>query len=157
MKPSSRGHGIRVLLSASLAASLGYSPGRLLAQDRQPSAAEAAVRAIALGFNDALARGDSIGALAMLSDDAVILEGGRTESKEQYRSGHVRADIAFAFAVKKETLADGVTVTGDVALYTRRYRSTGRYRDREIDRTSTEAMVLVRTADGWRIRQIHWQ
>ena len=117
---------------------------------------DAAVRAVARAFGEALARGDSTAALALLHDDVRILEGSRTETKAQYRSGHLRADIAFASAVKSETLRDAVTVTGDVALYTRRSRTTGRYRERDIDRTSEEAMLLVRMPDGWRIRHIHW-
>jgi ketosteroid isomerase-like protein len=138
-----------------LAALLG--PGPLVAQEKPESPDQIAARTVARGFADALARADSLGALGMLADDAVILEGDHAESKQEYRSGHVRADVAFASAVKTETLSDAVTVTGDVALYTRRSRTTGRYRDRDIDRTSAEAMVLQRTPDGWRIRQIHWR
>ena len=93
----------------------------------------------------------------MLAEDVQIREGGRSETKAQYRSGHLRGDIAYASAVTSELLSDAVTISGDVALYTRRYRTTGRYRDRDIDRTSNESMVLVRTADGWRIRLVHWE
>lgn len=117
---------------------------------------EAEVRAAARALSEALARGDSAAALASLHDDVLILEGARTETKDQYRSGHLRADIAFASAVTRETLREGVTITGDLALYTRQYRTTGRYRDRDIDRTSSEALLLVRTAAGWRIRHVHW-
>ena len=145
----------RCLLGAAVV--LGaLPPGPALAQEI--SADEAAVRAAAHALGDALARGDSLAVLALLDEDVLILEGGGTETKEEYRSGHLRADIAFAGAatVTRETLREGVTVTGDVALYTRQYRTTGRYRDREIDRTNHEALVLVRTAQGWRIRHVHW-
>jgi ketosteroid isomerase-like protein len=117
---------------------------------------ETEVRAVARGFKEALARGDSLGALALLHPGVLILEGSARETKEEYRSGHLAADIAYAMAVQQETLRDGVTITGEVALYTRQYRATGRYRDRDVDRTGIEALILTRTPDGWRIRHVHW-
>jgi ketosteroid isomerase-like protein len=118
---------------------------------------EADVRAVARGFRDALARGDSTAALGYLTDDVQILEGGRAETKEQYRSGHLAADIRFASSVKSETVSEGVTLHGETAHYTQSYRVTGTSaRGAPIDRTSSEAMVLVRTPAGWRIRSIHW-
>jgi len=141
------------LVALGLLASLA---AHLQAQD--PLEPDAEVIAVAHAFTAALAAGDSLAALGLLHDEVRILEGGRMETKEQYRSGHLRADIGFASAptVARETLGEGVTVTGDVALYTRQYRTTGRYRDRDLDRTSSEALVLVRTPEGWRIRHVHW-
>jgi ketosteroid isomerase-like protein len=122
-----------------------------------PSTPEDEVRAVARAFKEALARGDSTAALAYLHDDVLILEGGRAETKMQYRSGHLAADIRFASSVKSETLRDGVTMHGDVALYTQSYRVTGTSsRGEPIDRTSSEALLLVRTTAGWRIRNVHW-
>ena len=127
---------------------------------QQPAAAggpEADVRAVAQAFGEALAKSDSTKALSLLHPDVLILEGSRAETKEQYRSGHLAADIRYAASVRRETLRDGVTILGESALFTRQQRSTGTSsRGAPIDRTSTEAMVLVRTPDGWRIRSIHW-
>jgi ketosteroid isomerase-like protein len=115
------------------------------------------VRNAAHAFKDALARGDSVAALGYLTDDVLILEGGRAETKTQYRSGHLAADIRFATSVKSETVREGVTIHGEVALYTQSYRVTGTSaRGDPIDRTSSEAMTLVRTPAGWRIRGLHW-
>jgi ketosteroid isomerase-like protein len=134
------------------------SPGAVIAQ--QPAAGQAEdaeVRAAARGFKDALARGDSIAALSYLTDDVLILEGGRAETKQQYRSGHLAADIRFASSVRSETVREGVTILGDIALYSQSYRVTGTSaRGAPIDRTSSEAMVLARTPAGWRIRSVHW-
>jgi hypothetical protein len=44
----------------------------------------------------------------------------------------------------------------DVAIYTREFRSRGRFRDRDVDRVGTETMVLVRTGERWKVRHIHW-
>jgi ketosteroid isomerase-like protein len=126
---------------------------------QQPSAsgAEDEVRAVARGFAAALSGGDSIAALGYLHEEVRILEGARAETKEEYRSGHLGADIRYASSVQSETLREGVTLTGDVALYTRQYRVPGTSgRGGPIDRTNSEAMVLVRTPAGWRIRDIHW-
>lgn len=124
---------------------------------QEPSSPEAEVRAVAAGFSDALAQGDSLRVLSYLHDDVLILEGSRAETKEQYRSGHLAADIRFASTVQRETVRDGATITGETALYTRQYRVTGTSgRGEPIDRTSTEALVMVRTPEGWRIRHVHW-
>jgi ketosteroid isomerase-like protein len=143
--------------SLLLLAGLLIAAAPLRAQQPPTDGPEAEVRAVALAFREALSSGDSLAALAVLHDDVRILEGARAETKEQYRSGHLAADIRFATSVESETLRDGVTLTGDVALYTRQYRVTGTSaRGGPIDRTAVEAMVLVRTPAGWRIRDVHW-
>jgi ketosteroid isomerase-like protein len=118
---------------------------------------EAAVKAAAQGFAQALAKGDSTAALGFLHDEVLILEGVRAENKAQYRSGHLSADIRYLASVKSENTREGVTISGDTALYTRDSHITGTSaRGTAIDRTSAESMVLVRTAQGWKIRHIHW-
>jgi len=117
---------------------------------------EETVRSVARSFGEALTRGDSVAALALLHPEVLIFEDGRAETKEQYSRAHIRADIAFASAVRMETLRDTVIVHGDLAVYARDYRARGRHRDREVDFTATETMVLVRMPDGWRILHIRW-
>jgi ketosteroid isomerase-like protein len=155
-----------VLWLGAASPALAQTNGRLAVEDRsveapaahvQTPGQEADARAAARGFKDALARGDSTAALGYLTDDVLILEGGRAETKAQYRSGHLAADIRFASSVRSETVSEGVTLHGDTAHYTQSYRVTGTSaRGAPIDRTSSEAMVLVRTPAGWRIRSIHW-
>ena len=144
-------------LAHVLALALGLTLAPQHTRAQQPQTPDAEVRALAQAFSDALARGDSTAALALLHADVLILEGRNTETKEQYRSGHLAADIRYAASVKRETLREGVTLLGESALYTSQKRVTGTSaRGTAIDRTSTEAMVLVRTPEGWRIRSIHW-
>lgn len=128
----------------------------LQAQDASANAAEAEIRSVVTSYGRALAAGDSLAALALLHDDVVIYEAGHAETREQYRSGHLGSDMAFASAVKRTTIADDVLITGDAALYTSEYTAAGRFRNRDIDSHGTETMVLLRTADGWKIRHIHW-
>ena len=128
------------------------SPPQLAAQGVE----ETAVRAVAAAFGQALAAGDSTAALALLHPDVVIFEGGRWESLSEYRSGHLRGDMAYLQAVKQATLRGAVTIMGDFALVTSESSTTGTYRERAVDSIGVETLVLLRTVDGWRIRHIHW-
>jgi ketosteroid isomerase-like protein len=126
------------------------------ASAQQPPQEEAAVRAVASAFSQALASGDSTAALALLHDEVVIFEGGSWETLEHYRSGHLRADMRFLQATKQEALRDVVSISGDLALLTRESSTTGTVGERAIDSIGVETMILVRTPDGWKIRHIHW-
>lgn len=126
------------------------------AQTAPADTVEIAVRRVVDGFGRALASGDSAAALALLDTDVIIYEGGHAENREQYRSGHLSNDIAFASAVSRKTIEDQVFVRGDIAVYTSRNQATGRFRNRDINRSGTETIVLVRTPAGWLIRHIHW-
>lgn len=108
-------------------------------------------------FHRALAAGDSVAALALLAPDVVILESGGAETREQYRGHHLPGDIAFARAVpsRRETLA--VTVQGDVAWVAGTSIVQGQFRERAINSSGAELIVLSRSPSGtWLIRAIHW-
>lgn len=139
-----------------LLAAILFVPTLLHAQAASEGARDAEVREVVREFHAALAGGDSLRALEHLHPDVVVYEGGHAESLAEYRSGHLRSDIMFAAAVRREITADAVTLWHDAALYTAETHTTGRWRDREIDSHATETIVLVRTGDGWRIRHIHW-
>lgn len=127
-----------------------------LAAQATDAAGERDVLTVVEGFHAALESGDSARALAYLHPHVVIYEGGHAESLAEYRSGHLAGDIAFASATNRQLTHSSLAVWGDQALYTSTSRTTGQYRGREIDSRGTETIVLVRTAEGWRIRHIHW-
>lgn len=116
----------------------------------------AAVAQAVTDYHAALARGDSAAALALLAPDAVILESGGLESRDEYRAHHLPADIGFARAVPSRRGPIRVTLAGDVAWAVSSSETTGTFRDRAINSTGVELMVLSRTPEGWRIRAIHW-
>lgn len=120
------------------------------------SSDSAAIAQVVLEFHAALAAGDSSGALRLLSDDAVILESGGTETREEYRTGHLAGDIAYAAAVARTQGPLRVIVNGDVGWASSTSRMSGTFRDREVNSQSAELMVLRRTDAGWRIVAIHW-
>jgi hypothetical protein len=51
-------------------------------------------------YHRALAAGDSTAALTLLAPDAVILESGGVETRDEYRGHHLPGDVAFARAVR---------------------------------------------------------
>lgn len=108
-------------------------------------------------YGAALVAGDSVTALSLLAPDAVILESGGVESREQYRNHHLPGDIAFARAVRTADSPIRVVVSGDVAWASSTSVAQGEYRGRAINTAGAELMVLTRGADSrWRIRAIHW-
>jgi ketosteroid isomerase-like protein len=107
-------------------------------------------------FHEALSAGDSSTALALLALDATILESGDIESRDEYRSHHLAADIAFSRAVASQPGPRKVTIQGDAAWVSSTSVTQGEYRGRQVNSISAELMVLTRTPQGWTIRAIHW-
>jgi ketosteroid isomerase-like protein len=122
----------------------------------QASADSAAVAATVDRFHAAVVAGDSTLALSLLTNDVTVMESGGIETREEFRSHHLAADIAFAQAVKSERGPKRVMVRGDAAWVTSASTTTGDYRGRQVNSTGAELMVLTRTPQGWRIAAIHW-
>jgi ketosteroid isomerase-like protein len=114
------------------------------------------VVAVIAAYHAALAAGDSTAALALLGPDAIIVESGGIETRDEYRSHHLPGDIAFARGVKSERGPMRVIVQGDIAWATSTSTTQGEYRGRQINSLGAELMVLSRTPNGWKIRAIHW-
>ncbi|MCI0432251.1 MAG: nuclear transport factor 2 family protein [Gemmatimonadetes bacterium] len=132
------------------------TPALAAAQEPVRDRDRSEVREVVHSFHAALAAGDSAAAIRYLHEDVTIYESGRAETLADYRSGHLRSDVAFAQAVQRARTSEDVQLWQDIALYTSQTRTTGRYRGRDIDSRGVESMLLVRTTDGWRIRHIHW-
>ena len=119
------------------------------------SDSSAVVAAVAT-FHARLAAGDSTGALAMLAPDAVVLEAGGLESRHEYHQHHLAADIEFAAAVPSVRIVRQVEVLGDMAWVASTSISTGTFKDRAINSSGAELVVLTRSGDRWLIASIHW-
>ena len=148
--------GVAALVIVGALAAARARPADAQAPTARAPTDSAAAAAVVERYHRALAEGDSAGALALLGDDAVILESGEVESREEYRAHHLPADIAFARAVRGERSAVRVSVRGDVAWATSTSTTTGQYRGRAVNSVGAELMVLTRAADGWKISAIHW-
>lgn len=115
-----------------------------------------AVAATVAAFHSALTGGDTANVMRLLAPDVRIMESGGLETREEYRSHHLPGDIAFAAAVAREVGAVEVNVVGDVAWAVSTSRTSGTFRDRQVNSVGVELMILTRGDDGWRIRAIHW-
>ncbi|MEJ7810241.1 MAG: DUF4198 domain-containing protein [Gemmatimonadaceae bacterium] len=142
--------------AAAAAARSGAPDGALAGAARAAPSDSADVTAVVARYHAALAAGDSAAALALLAPDAVVLESGGVETRDEYRSHHLPADIGFARAVPSTRGALRVVVRGDVAWATSTSTTQGQYQGRAINSAGAELMVLAREAAGWRIRAIHW-
>ena len=150
----------RWVLAASLLVTI---PGVATAQNSHAplstvltSEAQEAAKAVD-AFHAALAKGDGATAAALLAEDVLIYEGGHAErSRAEYASHHAGADAAYAAAVPAKLTQRSGVVEGGVAWVTSESRATGKYKDKPVDRVTTETMILRRTAEGWRIVHIHW-
>lgn len=138
----------------ALAIAAGILPGSANAQ--APRGEQQAVVDVVRAFHDAIAQGDSLAALRLLAEDALILESGGLETRSDFRSHHLPADITFARAVPVQRADPVVTVVGDVAWVVSTSRTTGTLRDRPINSAGAELVVLTRAPAGWQIRAIHW-
>ncbi|HET7229921.1 MAG TPA: nuclear transport factor 2 family protein [Longimicrobium sp.] len=143
------------ILSATAAVPLsaqGHAPSHRSAAGGDSAAVAQTVER----FHRALAAGDSSAALALLASDVVIQESGDQESRAEYRSHHLAADIEFARAVPSRQGPIRVRVRGDAAWATSTTTTQGEFRGRAINSAGAEMMVLTREPGGWRIAAIHW-
>jgi ketosteroid isomerase-like protein len=136
--------------------SVSFATERVHAQHIGTHSDSAAVVTMVERYHRAMESADSAAALLLLTSDAVILESGGIETREQYRSHHLQADIAFARAVKSERGPIRVVVRGDVAWAASTSTAHGEFRGRAVNSVGAELMALTRTPDGWKISAIHW-
>lgn len=109
-------------------------------------------------FRAALSRGDSAAALDLLAPDVVVLESGGVETRSEYRSHHLAADIQYARAVPGSHTLAHAAVHGDVAWVSSTSVTKGQVKGRAIDSVGAELIVLSRrdAQSPWHIRAIHW-
>ncbi len=116
----------------------------------------AAVVAVAAAFHAKLAAGDSIGVMALLAPDAMILEAGGIETRHEYQDHHLPGDIAYAAAVPSVRTVRHVNVRGDMAWIASTSVTTGTFKERAINSSGAELMVLMRQGKDWLVSGVHW-
>jgi ketosteroid isomerase-like protein len=115
-----------------------------------------AVAATVQSFHAALSSGNAEAAARLLAPDAVVLEGGEKETREEYIGHHLLEDIKFAKAVPSTRSQPEITVAGDVAWANSTSVTQGTYQSKALNLIGAELIVLTRTSSGWQIRAIHW-
>jgi ketosteroid isomerase-like protein len=112
---------------------------------------------IVRAFHAALTAGDSAAALSLLDPEVKIFEaGGMESSRNEYRSHHLGADMAFAENVARDVTVVDAGESGDIAWVLAAISTAGAFRGREIDTRGTETMILRKNGGGWQIIHIHW-
>jgi len=94
--------------------------------------------------------------MALLASDAMILEAGLAQTRAEYERHHLQEDIEFARAVPSVRSILSAQIKADVAWLVSTSRTNGTFHRREVDSAGIELMVLTKSAQGWRIRAIHW-
>jgi ketosteroid isomerase-like protein len=141
---------IVLLANACLLITTGQSFG-------EPAAVDAAtITSTAEAFHKALAAGEADRAMSLLSADALIVEGGAVQTRDEYQREHLAEDIAYARAVPSTPRDVVIRQEGNVAWVTSTFRLTGEFHDKQVDDLAAETMVLKKIPAGWRIRTIHW-
>ncbi len=142
-------------LIALVAAHALHAPAAVAPSAVEPAAAGAA--AAVDRFHAALKAGDGKRALRLLADDALIFESGHVEeNKAEYQAVHLDGDMEYLRGVDDRTVSRTGRATGNLAWIASQGLSSGTYNGKPVDRTTTETMVLRRTAGQWRIVHIHW-
>lgn len=107
-------------------------------------------------FHEALRNGNAEVVKQLLAPDAIVVEGGQVESREQYLSHHLAADIEFAKAVQSKPLSSQTTLNGATAWVSSTSTSEGQLRGRAVKLRGAELVVLTQSASSWVIRAVHW-
>ncbi len=114
-------------------------------------------RKVVEAFHKALAAGDLDGAVRRLHIGVTVYEqGGVERSAREYVNHHLRADMEFAQATRREVSNFVSGRSDDLAWEACETRTTGTFKDKPVDVRGTETMILRRGDDGWRIHHIHW-
>lgn len=116
----------------------------------------AGVVAIVEQFHAALKSGDSSFVMRLISEDAVMMEGGTVENRALYVANHLPADIELEQAVPVVRSPIRAAVLGDAAWATSTYEVVGTFKGKPVNALGTELIVLSKVPDGWRIRALSW-
>ena len=118
---------------------------------------EADVKAAIETFYAAMKKGDPKAAMAMIAPDAVFVESGRLETRQQYEESHLPSDIDFEKQITGTRGPWRITINGNTAWGIASTEYKGPVDGRELSFVSTQLAVVTRGEDGkWLIRSIHW-
>jgi ketosteroid isomerase-like protein len=138
----------------TLVIALCTTSGRLQGQGARPDSAGAV--ATVARFHAALAAQDSVRALSLLASDVLVLESGAIQTRAEYLSHHLGADMKAMQGAKGVRSLVRVTMLGDAAYVVSKTATPANNADGSNASEMAEIMVLSRTGDGWTIRAIHW-
>jgi len=121
-----------------------------------PAEDAAGVTATVDAFYGAMKAGNTAAAMQTLAPDALFIEGGRLETRAEYESNHLPADIEFERAVNGKRSPLRITFNGDTAWVIATTEFEGTFEGAPVNFVSAQLMVLTRDNGPWTIRTIHW-
>ena len=130
------------------------APGIAVAQSARTDSANA-VAAIEQ-FHNALAASDSVLAVSLLTDDVAIIESGTIQSRAEYLSHHLGADMKASQGGKGVRTLVKVTVVSTMAYVVSKTETPPSGVEGNTGSELAELMVVSKTANGWKIRAVHW-
>jgi ketosteroid isomerase-like protein len=123
----------------------------------QPTAeTQAEVRDTLEAFYAAMKNGDRAAAMSHIAEDAVFVEGGRLETRQEYEENHLPNDIGFEKQVTGKRGEWKITIEDNTAWAIATTEYDGIFDGAPVAFTSAQLAVLSRDAGAWRIRSIHW-
>jgi uncharacterized membrane protein/ketosteroid isomerase-like protein len=112
---------------------------------------------IAASLTQAIGSGDVERLKSLMVSDVLIFESGNVESSlAEYESHHMQSDISFMRTMNSEVISRKVIDAGDTATVVTRSRIYGIYKEKEIELSNTETLVLENQNGDWKIIHIHW-
>ena len=112
--------------------------------------------AAVMRFHEALAAQDSVRAMSQLSSDVLVLESGVIQTRAEYLSHHLGADMKAMQGAKGVRALVRVTLLGDAAYVVSKTTTPATNADGSNGSEMAEIMVLSKAPGGWTIRAIHW-
>jgi ketosteroid isomerase-like protein len=127
------------------------------APKRSTATDEADVKAAIESFYAAMKKADPKAAMAMIAPDAMFVESGRLETRQQYEESHLPADIDFEKQITGKRSPWRITINGDTAWGIASTEYQGTVDGGDVSFVSRQLAVVTRGEDGkWLIRSIHW-
>jgi ketosteroid isomerase-like protein len=117
---------------------------------------DADVAAVLESFYGAIKRGDAKAAMSVIAPDALFVESGKLETREQYETNHLPADIDFEKQVNGTRDPLRITFQDNAAWVIATTTYDGKFEGAPVQFVSAQLMVLSKDDDDWKIRSIHW-
>jgi len=123
--------------------------------DFKPKAVPAA-EAAAEAFHLALQKGDRDAVLALLAPEVTISEGGHTQSRAEYASGHLGEDIAFLKTAQVKPISLASMPMGATTMVGSESELTAAKDGKTMTMLSRELLTLKQTPSGWMVVRVQW-
>lgn len=132
-----------------------FHPGTAVVAQSVGSDSASAVAVVAR-FHAALAAADSGQAVSLLAGDAMILESGAIQTRADYLSHHLGADMKASAGSKAQRAIVRVTMAGGSVIVVSKSVSPPTGAEGNTGSEMAELMVVSKMATGWQIRAVHW-